>query len=65
MIAKTLPRLGLLVLALAVTAQAQTVLTPGHPDLMASELSLDSHILAASVDGRHGRDHPPRRLAER
>ena len=45
-----LARLGLLSAALlATSAQAQTVLSPGHPDLMTSELTLDSHVMAARV----------------
>ena len=47
-----LARLGLLSAALLATAaQAQTVLSPGHPDLMVSELSLDSHVMAARIAG--------------
>lgn len=48
---QTFARLGLLSLAFATVAQAQTVLTPGHPDLVTSGVTLDSGIMAARVMG--------------
>lgn len=54
---QTLARLGLLSAALlATTAHAQTVLTPGHPDLMTSSLTLDSQMMAARVMGASPQD---------
>ncbi len=48
----TLARLGLLSAALLATSvQAQTILSPGHPDLMTSELTLDSHVMSARIVG--------------
>ena len=38
------PALSLAVLALAATASAQVTLQPGHPDLMTSGLTLESHV---------------------
>ncbi len=58
---QTLARLGLLPVALAIvawapSAQAQTVLTPGHPDLMTADLALDGQMMAARVLGDSPQD---------
>lgn len=61
---QTLPRLGLLSLALLATAaQAQTVLTPGHPDLMTAGLALDSQIMAVRIAGPPAEDAGTMRYA--